>query len=235
MEVSSKDDSEYRVLIGGRIKYIIVAPGTFDRSTLSMPLSSLPPVPYHDDWTIAYVSRDSASHKLKASLSQRQLNGVRQVWHPQWVDCLKLKRLKQLTGAAFECTWAPGTPQSQHSTGTMIAKIARFEWEIPRMERETQAYRHLEGSELAPRFLGHIHEQGRVMGCCWKRSRGVRLGPTTLQAVVRSSNGFTISAWFTMDGDESLMRVEMASLGDQLMEDTGRGGGFMFSGVHDDD
>lgn len=54
----------------------------------------------------------------------------------------------------------------------MITKIARFEWEMPRMEQETRAYQLLEGSRLAPRFLGHIHENGRVMGFLLEKLEG---------------------------------------------------------------
>ena len=46
----------------------------------------------------------------------------------------------------------------------MVAKIARFEWEIPGIIHETRAYMLLEGTGLAPRFLGHIQEHGRVIG-----------------------------------------------------------------------
>ncbi len=46
----------------------------------------------------------------------------------------------------------------------MIAQIARFEWELPRIEQETRAYQLLEGCELTPSFLAHVHENGRIMG-----------------------------------------------------------------------
>lgn len=35
---------------------------------------------------------------------------------------------------------------------------------VSRIERATRAYPLLEGSGLSPRFLGHIHENGRIMG-----------------------------------------------------------------------
>lgn len=54
----------------------------------------------------------------------------------------------------------------------MIAKIARFEWEVPRIERETIAYQLLEGSGPAPRFLAHIHENGRIMGFLLEKLEG---------------------------------------------------------------
>ncbi|KAL2867389.1 uncharacterized protein BJX67DRAFT_85035 [Aspergillus lucknowensis] len=57
-------------------------------------------------------------------------------------------------------------------TTTMIAKIARFEWEIPHIERGTRAYQLLEGSGLAPRFLAHIHENGRIMGLLLDKIEG---------------------------------------------------------------
>jgi thiamine kinase-like enzyme len=47
---------------------------------------------------------------------------------------------------------------------TRHCEIARFEWELPRIEQETRAYQLLEGSGLAPRFLAHVHESGRVVG-----------------------------------------------------------------------
>ncbi|KAK1639293.1 hypothetical protein BDP81DRAFT_314612, partial [Colletotrichum phormii] len=50
--------------------------------------------------------------------------------------------------------------------------IARFEWEIPYIEQETRAYRLLEGTGLAPRFLAHIHENGRVMGLLLEKLDG---------------------------------------------------------------
>jgi hypothetical protein len=60
----------------------------------------------------------------------------------------------------------------QSPVTTIIAKIARFEWEIPRIERETRAYQLLEGSGLSPRFLGHIHENGRIMGFLLEKVEG---------------------------------------------------------------
>lgn len=54
----------------------------------------------------------------------------------------------------------------------MIAKFARFEWEIPRLSQETRACRMLESTGLAPRFLGHINEHGRVIGFVLEKLEG---------------------------------------------------------------
>ncbi|GAM35511.1 hypothetical protein TCE0_017r03908 [Talaromyces pinophilus] len=79
-------------------------------------------------------------------------------WHNTRIDGLELEKTKQLTAMAFEAMPHSNTGTSPLSIATVIAKMARFEWEIPRIEQETRAYQLLEASELAPRFLGHVHE-----------------------------------------------------------------------------
>jgi hypothetical protein len=174
MEVDDENscESEYRLQIGNQVKYLVVSPGTFDRDTLSFPLGSLPPLPYKDEWTVAYISRDKTSGNLETSISNRTLAGVKCRWHPITVDCLELERTEQLTAAAFEALSHSTIPSIPTPPATVVAKIARFEWEIPRIERETRAYQLLEGSGLAPRFLGHVHENGRIMGLLLEKLEG---------------------------------------------------------------
>ena len=47
MEVDDENsvESEYRLQIGNQVRYLVVAPGTFDRDTLWYPLPSLPQLP----------------------------------------------------------------------------------------------------------------------------------------------------------------------------------------------
>lgn len=46
----------------------------------------------------------------------------------------------------------------------VIAKFARFEWEINYYIAETQAYSWIDGHGIAPVFLGYLTENGRVIG-----------------------------------------------------------------------
>lgn len=142
MEIYSWDDSDYRTLIEGQVKYLIIAPGTYDRETLSMPLSSLPSLPKGGNWNMTHISRDAATSELKTALQSIKLAGVRETWHPTSVNCLELSRTRQLTVAAFE-TRCPSLNLVASPTSAMevIAKIARFGWEIPRIEQETRAYK----------------------------------------------------------------------------------------------
>ncbi|EKJ75766.1 hypothetical protein FPSE_03946 [Fusarium pseudograminearum CS3096] len=168
MEVHDDDsfESYYRLRLGTRVKYVTTSPGTFDRDTLSFPVPSLPCFPDNEEWTIAHLSRDETSGELKTSVSSTTRPGIHQ-WHQTRIDCLDLEKTKSLTPMVFETVSHSILPSD-----TMIAKIARFEWEMPRIEQETRAYQLLEGSGLAPRFLGHIHENGRVMGFLLEKLEG---------------------------------------------------------------
>ncbi|KAE8382959.1 hypothetical protein BDV26DRAFT_287999 [Aspergillus bertholletiae] len=145
MEVCSKDDRETGILIQGRVRYLTIACGTYDRPTLPMPLNSLPDLPRTDAWNRAHISRDSSiGGKLKSELCNTALPSVQDIWHPESFDCLEIERVRQITVATFEAT----------CQGSMvIAKIARFQWEIPRLSQESRIYKNLENTGLALRFL----------------------------------------------------------------------------------
>ena len=52
----------------------------------------------------------------------------------------------------------------RYESELVCSKIARFEHELPDIEREAQAYRIIDGHNIGPRFLGHLTENGRVIG-----------------------------------------------------------------------
>lgn len=147
----------------------------------------------------------------------------------------------------------------------MIVKIARFEWEIRRIERETRAYQVLGqrgASDVAPRFLGHVHEGGRVMGLLLEKWDG-RSGGASIEdlsaceaALARfhglglfhgDANRYNFLVGqdgcgevklidfecFQEGASEKMRAEEMQSLRDQLQDTSGRGEGFLFSGSDD--
>ncbi|KAJ8113761.1 hypothetical protein OPT61_g4185 [Boeremia exigua] len=251
--------STYRIRVGERVKYLKIAPATFYRDTLSFPL---PPLPYNDDtWTVAHISRDPESGELRTSLTTQQLGGVQNAWHSTQVDVLDLERVERLTATAFEAvvrettkpTPTAATILPRHSR--FVAKIARFEWEIPRIERETRAYQLLQQkeSDLAPRFLGHIREGNRVMGLLLeklddRRSAGIsdlhdcevalgRLhnlgilhGDVNKHNFLVGDDGVTLIDFerFQENSTELSRASEMRSLRAELEDRSGRGAGFVF-------
>lgn len=246
MESSSRDKSYYRVRCGSRVKYLIVAQGILHGDELLMPLYALPPLPYTtDDWTTANISRREDTNELSVSLSSVPLASVKEVWHPESVDCLLLRRVDQLSATTFECTCG------DRSETTAIAKVARFEWEVPGIERESHAYRLLEGTGVTPLFLAHVTEQGRTIGLLVEKvegraaaiedlegcravlstvhERGLLHGDVNRYNFIVGDGGVTLIDFETSceSQDAALLAAEMASLEEQLVETTGRGAGFL--------
>ncbi|PVH77531.1 hypothetical protein DL98DRAFT_517272, partial [Cadophora sp. DSE1049] len=256
MEVDDDDsfESEYRLRIGNQVKYLIISPRTFDRDILSFPIHSLPRLPHNEEWTVAHISRDKTSGGLKTSISNQTLAGVRCQWHHTRVDCLELEKTRQLTAMAFEAVSHSIFPITPRSPAAIIAKIARFEWELPRIEQETRAYQLLEGSELAPRFLGHVHENGRIMGLLIEKIEGRSASSQDLSICEKALSqlhelGLThgdVNRYNFLITEEGVklvdfecllenatpesMRKELENLRAELVDESGRGGGFIFYG-----
>ncbi|KAJ5507376.1 hypothetical protein N7527_009519 [Penicillium freii] len=249
MEVSSRDDSEYRILVGGLVRYLIIGIGTFERSTLST-LSSLPELPEDDTWNMAYVSRDPSSGGLAIDLQYRTFIGILDRWHPVLVDCLELKRIKQLTATTYEANYSSDGSSNTTRSSVVVVKVARFEWELPRLSQETLVYKRLENTDLAPRFIGHVHEHGRVIGFILEKLEGREANIEDLsscQSALQRLHDIGIlhgdvnkynfivqdDAVRLIDFEKSqlydgtaYMQAEMDCLCDQLVENTGRGAGF---------
>ena len=51
----------------------------------------------------------------------------------------------------------------------VVAKFARFDWEIQYIENETTVYQWIDGHNIGPRFLGHLTEDARVIGFLMER------------------------------------------------------------------
>ncbi|KAK1973855.1 alpha-galactosidase A [Colletotrichum cereale] len=239
IEVDDDDsfESEYRIRIENQVKYL-----------------SLPHLPYNEEWSIANISRDQTTGDLKTSLSNRTLVGVKCQWHHTQVDCLELEKTKQLTAMAFEALPHPTLPIKPPSPATIIAKIARFEWELPRIEQETRAYQLLKGSGLAPRFLAHVHENRRIMGFLLEKLEGrsasiqdlsrcetalgklhnLRLihGDVNRHNFLVTKEGVKLLDFECLreNGSPESLETELKSLRAELVDELGRGGGFIFHG-----
>lgn len=260
---AGRDDCYFRILTEQGVKYITIQAGALDgESLMDMPLNFqniLPKLPYGENgWNYAYVSRNVASGQLEAALEKKVLPSVQAVWHPAKINFLDLQRIKLLTLLAQECTRKEGSATAQPSQSddcgqeTMIAKIARFPWEIQYIEAETRIYQLLQSSGIGPRFLGHVHEEDRIIGFLLEKVEGRHAGPADLvicqKALKRlhilgilhgdtnrynfiiGSNGQVVLIDFDkaqVNSDEQVLEKEMTGLPEQLSEETGRGGGFV--------
>lgn len=194
---SGRDDCYFRILTSHSVKYITVQARALDaHSLMDMPLNFqdiLPMLPYGENhWNAAYVSRNAGTGKLEATLEKKDLPGVETVWHQKKINFLDLQRTQQLTLLAQECTTKSDNLASHNQSekcgkSTIIAKIARFPWEIQYIEAETRIYKLLQSSAIAPRFLGHIHEEGRVIGFLLEKVEGRRAGMADLEICQRAA------------------------------------------------
>ena len=252
MYVDDQEESDYRIQVDDRVRYISVKPNVYDYSDIlcfpPLLIDNLPPFPA-GDWTTMTVDRDSHG-ALTRSMSFAPLAAVTSIWHPRMVDILSLKRVKRFNVRTYEVEW--------EGNKTAVAKIARFEFEIPQVERETQIYRALSTTGTptwAPAFLGHLVENGGVMGLLVEKMEGRRAGIEDYKAceeVVRKLHktglihgdlnryNFLVDELTGMEErkvrvtlidfenarlyDERTAMKELGGLPDQLSEETGRGG-----------
>ncbi|KAK7610722.1 hypothetical protein JOL62DRAFT_620366 [Phyllosticta paracitricarpa] len=157
MKVDPQGAQQYRVRNGERIKY----PSSYPRPSS--------------------VTRPSIW------LSSRRLNGVNDVWNDIQINVLDLQPTVQLNDGVFETLvsnsaiaglqTAPSTPELSASDEkvAVVAKIAPSNFKIGQIERETRGYQMLQqrgASHLGPRFLGHVHEGGCMMGFLLEKLEG---------------------------------------------------------------
>jgi hypothetical protein len=81
VDESNSVESEYRILFGEQVKYILVDPGTYSSDILSFPpdfFDQLPALPL-GEWTRARIFRRSGA--ISFELSYGRLSGVHTRWH----------------------------------------------------------------------------------------------------------------------------------------------------------
>ncbi|KAL2867532.1 alpha-galactosidase A precursor [Aspergillus lucknowensis] len=160
-EVDEDDQSFFRLLVDNQsIKYITIDPGIYSVEDMCFGpslVSILPELP-PGDWNDGLVTKDSKDGRAYfASVKLTQFPGVQNHWHGTHVDCLALSFGRKLRTGIYEVN-CPSFDR------TVVAKFARFPWEIQYMENETSAYQWIAGHDIGPRFLGHLAENSRVIG-----------------------------------------------------------------------
>ncbi|KAG8418462.1 hypothetical protein J3458_005874 [Metarhizium acridum] len=159
--VDPHDESKFRLLVDNSlVKYVTIDAGIFSQDDMCFEpslVSLLPPLPL-GDWNQGRISRDPKTGAPHFSaISSTTLLGITKIWHPAQIDHLELHMGRKLRSNVYEAT----CPRFK---SPVIAKFARFPWEVPLLEAETTAYQWIEGCRIGPDFLGHLAEEGRVIG-----------------------------------------------------------------------
>ena len=151
--------SWYRILVNNEIRYVEVRGGTYD-----IPFPQLPQLDLDKDWKVTRVWRDDQSGELATELSAEPLQGINLKWHQNMIDFTDIQVDRSLAAFTFEVHAAAPMASLPPPPTKMIAKMDLYQFKIDDFEKETGVYRMLEGTGLAPRFLGHIHDRGRIIG-----------------------------------------------------------------------
>lgn len=170
-DVGEDDQSFFRLLVNGRsIKYITIETGIYSVEdmcfgpSLAALLPDLPP----GDWNDGLVAKNPHDGQpYFASTKITQFPGVQNTWHETFVDYMQLSIGEKLRTGIYEVN----CPLFDDK---VVAKFARFPWEIEYLENETTAYQWISGHDIGPRFLGHLTENGRVFGFLAERVQGAR-------------------------------------------------------------
>lgn len=130
-----------------------------------------------------------------------------------------------------------------------MVKFARFHYEIAQLERETNAYKWIEGRNIGPKFLGHLTEHGRViefamskveearyatrddLSVCRQALRrlhalGIKHGDTNKHNVLIRPHGVTMIDFDFAEQNvtEAELNEELDGLEQQLVDTSGKGG-----------
>ena len=155
----------------GRIVYVSIDAGVYDEDDDYFPpmlMDLLPPLP-PGDWTKGHITKtEERPQPHFAWTRQVDLPRITSIWHPRHVEFNELSiggRLMPNVAEAFHPEF-----------GELVAKYARFEWEISCYQAETDVYSWLEGQNIGPNFLSHLTEGGRVIGFLLQKLNGHHAG-----------------------------------------------------------
>lgn len=157
-----EEDSYLRLLHNNKhVKYVTIAAGLYESHDMCFEpviTALLEPLLPPGVWNYGCINKHPETGLPHfAKVAQKQFRGVSAAWYPTMVDHLDIVLGEKLVQGVYDATC------SQFTT-PLVAKFACWEWEIDYMNDECAAYQWIEGHDIGPKFLGHIHEEGRVIG-----------------------------------------------------------------------
>ena len=178
-EVDECDQSFFRLLVNDRfVKYVTINPGLYNVENMCFGpslVTLLPELPT-GDWNDALVAKHQVNGQpYFAQAIRTTFPGVENTWHRTRIDYMDIVTGQKLRTGIYEV-------KCPLFDEVIVAKFARFEWEIPYLESETTSYQWIDGYGIGPQFLGHLTEDGRVIGFLMERIKNAQhAGPQDLE------------------------------------------------------
>lgn len=161
VDPEDKTPSYYRILVNRKhIKYVTIDPGIYEVDDLCFPpilVEKLPKFP-EGDWNCGRISQTNGTPApFFSETLKKELPSISPLWYPKFYEYLSFQIGERLRSNVYMAS----SPKFEKP---IVAKFARFHWEIGYYVAETQAYSWIDGHNIGPKFLGHLTEDGRVIG-----------------------------------------------------------------------
>ncbi|KAF3922619.1 hypothetical protein AA313_de0209521 [Arthrobotrys entomopaga] len=245
VDIDNEQPSYYRMLDGSKyFRYITIEAHTFDEEDLSFPpalLQKLPAFPT-GDWNCGRIAQAENGVPYFVETTKQKLPSIDYIWHEKSFDYLSLQMKKRLGANVYLVT----TPHPENRD--VIAKFARFPWEVEHYALETKCYEWIKGHGIGPEFLGYLTEDGRVIGFLMEKLEGQHATITDLPACKEvvgrlhavgimhgdlnkhnflvTEKGARIIDFETakLSSDREKMDKEAQTLEEELLDESGKGG-----------
>lgn len=140
-------------------------------SRLRPTVVNLPSLPL-GNWTEASVRIHEETQTYRVHhLSDQELPGIKNAWHPlkiEYFDLNKVRKLKTDSAVQYvqDADFLQVVTHPVFGDDLVLMKINSFpdHWEDGFIETEINVYQKIQDLDIAPQFLGHVTEHGRVIG-----------------------------------------------------------------------
>ncbi|KAB8356397.1 hypothetical protein FH972_023980 [Carpinus fangiana] len=222
-------EGDYRFLVDDcYVKYVSInGNGILDCEDMCFTpvlIPSLPPFP-PGDWNCGHIAKNDNGKAAFAWTRRENLPSIGDPWHPFRANILDLD-IKN----AFKMqsnVWRVKIPEL--GDRRVVAKMANFLWEVDYYHFETQANYWIRDMGIAPEFLGHIVEEGRIVGLLVEYIEESRRAGSDDVAACRKlldERAWLIDWESAVRCDETAqLEEEMQRLESELEDESGKGGG----------
>lgn len=123
----------------------------------------LPPLP-SNPWNYGRISLSDTGQPYVFQTSNEVFPGITSLWHPDFYNFLSLNIKQRWTLNVFLVSSPPFSVP-------VVAKFGRYPHQMKQYSNESSIYRHLQGQDFVPRFLGYIKEKKESRDSCWSMWR----------------------------------------------------------------
>ena len=155
------------------VRYIVIVTGPQNHHFHDQELPQIPAENWN--WATIDIDRQTGLSAFQRVM-RRHLESVRitrtKTWDPPNIDHLDLQ-LYQGSNSSGQFATYRDSPSDLFGC-PIVVKVARFDHEIPDIQRECDVYKKILGKGIGPKFLAYVTEGGRTIGFVLRKLEGAR-------------------------------------------------------------